>query len=353
MDFDSEQFDLDAFQERERLRLERRAKREAERRAAMIRLAFRATAFLLIIAAVIAVISVSCKDKGEKGGASTALDANNDLQNVSSAVPLPNDSLNMINIGAEIGSQFVVVLNKDSNQVVAAKAHKQKMYPASTTKIMTALVAYENIEDLAATFTMTTEIIDPLYRQNATLAGFLNEEAVTMRDLFYGTILPSGAEAAEGLALAAAGSLDAFVALMNEKVAELGLTGTHFSNVTGLHSEENYSTAYDIAVILKAALEIPFLKEVLSAYQYTTAATPQNPNGIALTGTLFSYMYGTEPEGATILGGKTGYVTESGYCIASYGRSDTGTEYICVTGKGESRWPAVYDQIDLYTNYAK
>lgn len=350
MDFETEQFDLDAFHERERRRLERRAKREAERRAALIRLIFRAVAVVLVIAAVIAVFSVACKDKtpSESGGAK---DTASNIDNSPKTPPLPKDSASLANIGGEIGSQYVVVINRDTNEVVAAKAHKQKMYPASTTKIMTALVAYENIADMNATFTMTTEIIDPLYRQNATLAGFLNGEAVTMRDLIYGTILPSGAEAAEGLALATAGSLDAFVALMNEKVAELGLTGTHFDNVTGLHSEQNYSTAYDIAVILKAALEIPFLKEVLSAYHYTTAATPQNPNGITLTGTLFSYMYGTEPEGATVSGGKTGYVTESGYCIASFGYSDTGAEYICVTGKGESRWPAVYDQIDLYTNY--
>ena len=85
----------------------------------------------------------------------------------------------------------------------------------------------------------------------------------------------------------------------------------------------------------------------------SVSSTPQHPDGIQLTSTLFSYMYGTEPEGADILGGKTGFVSESGYCIASFGASESGTEYVCVTLNGNGLWPTVYDQIDLYTSYAK
>ncbi len=333
-----------------------RKRRERERKMAMLRLLLRAILLIIIIVFSVVLLNKACKND-EKSNTdvshnSSALDAEVTVSDVPQTPTVPTEAVSMSTLGSDINSEYAAVIRLDTNEVIAAKNLHQRMYPASTTKIMTALVAYENAENLDNTFIMTTELIDPLYKAEATLAGFVDGEAVTIRDLLYGTILPSGAEAAEGVAIATAGSVENFVALMNQKATELGLRDTHFSNVTGLHDEQNYSTAYDIAVILKAAMEIPFCRELLSAYQYTTSPTAQHPDGIALTGTLFSYMYGTEPEGANILGGKTGYVYESGYCIASFGKAESGTEYICVTGKAESRWPAVYDQINIYTAYA-
>ena len=219
---------------------------------------------------------------------------------------------------------------------------------------MTLLVAAENITDFEDTFTMTLDITDPLFVAGASVAGFLNGEEVTMTDLLYGTILPSGADAAMGLAIKVAGSEKAFVKLMNEKVKELRLQNTHFANVTGLHDEENYSSAYDMAIILDAAMQNELCRTVLSTYQHTTRVTEQNPEGILLSSTLFTYMYGDEPETATILGGKTGFVNESGYCIASFGKAnESQNEYIVVTLGNSARWPAFYGQIDLYKEFAK
>ncbi len=247
-----------------------------------------------------------------------------------------------------------IIVRKSDNTVIAARDAHKRAYPASTTKIMTLLVAVENIADFNDTFTMTLAVTDPLFVAEASVAGFLNNEVVSMTDLLYGTILPSGADAAMGLAIKVAGGEKAFVKLMNDKVEELGLKNTHFDNVTGLHSEQNYSTAYDMAVILDAALQNEMCKKVLSTYQHTTAITTQHPEGILLSSTLFSYMYGDEPETATILGGKTGFVNESGYCIASYGKAnESGTEYIVVTLGNSARWPAFYGQIDLYKEFAK
>ena len=255
---------------------------------------------------------------------------------------------------SENDAKYGIVINKTTGTVVAARNPHEKAYPASTTKIMTLLVAVENIKDMNDTFTMTLDITDPLYVAEASVAGFLNGEVIGMKDLLYGTILPSGADASMALALKVSGSEEEFVKLMNKKVKDLGLKNTHFDNVTGLHSEQNYSTAYDMAVILDAALRNDVCKEVLSTYQYTTAKTPQNPDGIPLSSTLFSYMYGTEPETATILGGKTGFVNQSGYCIASYGKAnENNNEYIVVTLGNSARWPAFYGQIDLYKEFAK
>ena len=247
-----------------------------------------------------------------------------------------------------------VIVSLKENKVIAERDANKRLYPASTTKIMTLLVAAENIKDMNDTFTMTLAITDPLYIAEASVAGFLNGEVVNMKDLLYGCILPSGADAATALAIKTAGSEENFVKLMNEKVKELGLKNTNFTNVTGLHNEKNYSSAYDMASILKAALGNDICREVLSTYRYTTAKTPQNPDGIPLSSTLFDYMYGTEPETATILGGKTGFVNESGYCIASYGKANqNGNEYIVVTLGNSSKWPAFHGQIDLYKQFAK
>ena len=251
-------------------------------------------------------------------------------------------------------AEFGIIINKETGTVVAERKATERAFPASTTKIMTLLTAVDLISDYNDTFTMSYEITDPLFVEEASVAGFLDGEKVNMTDLLYGTILPSGADAAMGLAVKLAGSEEAFVELMNQKVAELGLSDTHFDNVTGLYSENNYSTAYDMAIILDTALENEICKKVLSTYQYTTAKTPEHPDGIPLSSTLFTYMYGTEPETATILGGKTGYVNESGYCIASYGsNNENGNEYIVITFNNSARMPAFFGQIDLYKEFAK
>ncbi len=261
---------------------------------------------------------------------------------------------NTADIPSTNDAKYAIIIDKKDNSVIAQRKAKERAYPASTTKIMTLLTAVDLIEDYSDTFTMSLAITDPLFTEGASVAGFLDGEAVNMTDLLYGTILPSGADAAMGLAVKLAGSEEAFVGLMNKKAEELGLTDTHFDNVTGLHSENNYSTAYDMAIILDTALQNEICKKVLSTYQYTTASTSHHPEGILLSSTLFTYMYGTEPETATILGGKTGYVNESGYCIASYGENnESKNRYIVVTFGNSARMPAFFGQIDLYKEFAK
>lgn len=251
-----------------------------------------------------------------------------------------------------VQSESVIFINADSNEVVAQKNSSARLYPASTTKIMTLLVAVENTTDFDDTFEMTYAITDPLYRQNATVAGFSSGEKPTITDMLYGTILPSGADAAIGLALKISGSEEGFVALMNQKVKELGLKNTHFENVSGLHSENHYTTVEDMAVIVRAAFDNEICRKVLSTYKYTTSPTPQHPEGINLSATIFNYMYGTEPDGADIQGGKTGYTQEAGYCIASFGVTNSGENVFCVAFKAPSKWPAFYDQIKLYSLYS-
>ena len=260
----------------------------------------------------------------------------------------------------DISSDYAILIDLENNTVLASKKGDEKMYPASMTKMMTLIVAAEHAENLDDTFEMTTAITDPLFLENASVAGFLNGEQVTLRDLMYGLILPSGADCAVALALYTAGSEAAFADMMNEKVAELGLKNTHFMNPTGLHDENQYSTCHEIALILEYALRDDFMRTVLSTYKYTTEKTPQHPDGITLYSTMQSRMYGNEAPGMFILGGKTGYTTEAGTCLASYAvKYDKDTEkeddlksktpgYIFVSAHGGNVWAPIFDAINMY-----
>ncbi len=251
-----------------------------------------------------------------------------------------------------VDADYALLMDVTDNRVLAAKGADVRAYPASVTKVMTLLVAVENIKDFTDTYTMTYAVTDPLYIANATVAGFSNNEAVTMEDMLYGTILPSGADACLGLALYVAGSEEAFVELMNARALEMGLKNTHFTNTSGLHHRDHYTTAEDMAVILRVAMENEHCRQVLSTYRYTTSSTPQHPEGIQLESTLFSRMYGSEPDGATVVAGKTGYTDQAGNTLVSYAEGLDGHDYILVTLKGSNRWGAIHDAIDLYTEFS-
>lgn len=219
------------------------------------------------------------------------------------------------------------------------------------TKVMTALVACEQITDWDATFTMTQAIIDPLFLSDATMAGFVNGEEVSMTDLVYGALLPSGAEATEALAQTIAGSTEGFVALMNEKAAELGLTNTHFVNDSGLHDEDHYTTVREMAVILEAAMANERCRAALSAVSYTSAPTTQNPEGVAMLN-KFLYRIGQYELGdAAVEGAKTGFTSQAMNCCASFGTAANGRPVVCVTAHAWTGDFCVEDHIALYTTY--
>ena len=257
-----------------------------------------------------------------------------------------------VTLGDAVDSQYAVLITADTSTVIAQKNRNARIHPASLTKIMSLIVAYEAIDDLSETFCVTSNIIDPLYLAEATLAGFAPGEEVTVQDLLYGMILPSGAEASVSLAIHTAGSEEAFVERMNEKAKEMGLTSTHFTNCSGLHDADHYSTCTEMAMILAYAMQYPLCREILSTYKYTTAPTPKHPEGVLLTSTMFSRVYGDEPTGATIVAGKTGYTHQAHHCLASYAERDRdGAGFILVTVDASGKFEPVFDAIHVYSDY--
>ncbi|MGN0415618.1 MAG: D-alanyl-D-alanine carboxypeptidase family protein [Agathobacter sp.] len=250
-------------------------------------------------------------------------------------------------------SEHGILIDVDSGEILAQKGARERISPASMTKILTVLVAAEHIttEQLTDKVTITKDITDYSYSNGCSNTGYEVDEQVTVEDLFYGTILPSGADSAVALAVYVAGSHEAFVELMNEKLEELGLSeSTHFTNCVGLYDEDHYSTVYDMAVILKAATDIEWCRQVLSAHTYTTSSTKQHPEGLTVSNWFLRRIEDKDTHGE-VLCAKTGFVAQSGSCAASLANDEEGEEYLCVTAGSTSSWRCIYDQVDIYDRY--
>lgn len=254
--------------------------------------------------------------------------------------------------GDTLYSENVVLVDLSENSIVAQKGAFDRINPASMTKVLTVLVAAEHIKNLDDTFTMTLEITDYGYMHDCSSAGFEKDETITVRDLFYGTVLPSGADAAVGLATYVAGSQESFVELMNQKLEELGLADTaHMTNCVGIYDENHYCTLYDMAMIMEAAIDNDLCREVLSAHIYTTSETEQHPEGIELSN-WFLRRIEDKDSGGEVICGKTGYVVQSKNCAVSYDVDENGTGFVCVTAGAGSVWQCIYDHAGLYKQFS-
>lgn len=263
-----------------------------------------------------------------------------------------NISDNVSYISSEnVLSNYAILLNLDTGDVVANKDGTERINPASMTKILTLLVAAEHITSLDDTFEMTQAISDFVYINDCSAVGFSVGETISVKDMLYGTILPSGGDAAMCLAEYIAGSQEAFVDMMNEKLKELGLSDTaHFTNCIGIYNEDHYCTLLDMAMILKAAEENSLCHEILNARTYTTSNTTEHPKGITVSNWFMRRIEDKDTHGE-VVGAKTGFVNQSGCCGASYQISNDGTHYICVTADAWSSWRCIYDHVEIYDVY--
>ena len=257
-----------------------------------------------------------------------------------------------VDVISDVDSGYAILISLSENRVLAARQSHTRMYPASMTKVLTVLVASEHLggeQHLDDIFTMTQAIEGFSYENGCSNVGFSVGERIRIEDLFYGTILPSGADAAMGLAEYTAGDQESFVRMMNEKLDDLGIAGTtHFTNCIGIYDDDHYSTAADMAVIMNAAINDPLCLKVLSEHTYTTTATSYHPEGIQVSN-WFLRRIEDKQETGIVLSGKTGFVKESLNCAVSYAKDEDGRGYICCTGYAHGGWKAIYDHVRLYT----
>ncbi len=231
----------------------------------------------------------------------------------------------------QLHSAQALLVRRSDGAVLFQRQADSPMYPASLTKIMTALVALETLPDLDTQVCLTPDIFPPLEEASASLAGFSPGEWVTVRDLLYGCLLSSGAECSVALARLSAGTEAAFVQKMNERARQLDMANTHFTNACGLHDPDHVSTAHDLALLLDAALANPTFRQIFTTWHYQASVTPQHPEGLPLSSTLADELPPEALRSGVILGGKTGFTSQAGLCLATL--SCLGTdEYILITG---------------------
>ena len=261
---------------------------------------------------------------------------------------------NTVTLPDDFPSEFAIVIDAESGEVLAQRKSEEVINPASMTKILTLLVAAETITDWDATFTMTIDITDYCFVNDCSVVGYMVDEVIPVKELLYGCIMSSGADACLALANVACGSHEAFVAKMNEKLVELGISDTaHFTNCVGLYDKDHHCTVEDMAILMRAVLENELCREVMASRIYKTAPTAQHPEGQDLSNWFIRRIEDKELGDITVKGAKTGFVNQSGCCAVSYGERSDGHGYYVVTGNAYSQWRSIYDHADLYAKYCQ
>ena len=219
-------------------------------------------------------------------------------------------------LGKNLYSTNYIFLDADTGQVLSAKKQDEQISIASLTKMMTVLLAIENSSSLNQTVTITDEMIDGLYEEQASVTGYVTGDTATVLDLCYAAAIPSAADAANALAIQIGGSFEKFYQMMNDKAAQLGMDHTVFKSAHGLDREGQYSTVEDVSKLLRYALQNPTFKEIFSTKEHTTQATTYYPFGIPLASTIWAYADTYGYNLSNLSGGKTGYTLQAGRCIA-------------------------------------
>lgn len=222
----------------------------------------------------------------------------------------------------KINSNKAIIYDLTEDKILYEKNANEQTNIASLTKIMTTITAIEKIENLNEEVIITEEILDTVSKK-ASIAGLKKNDKVTYKDLLYASMLPSGADATNSLAILLSGSIDNFVKDMNDKASKLGMKNTHFVNVTGLDEEGHYSTASDIKILLEYSLENKTFKEIFTTREYKLS------NKLKVKSTILKYE-SKKINTSKIIGSKTGFTKKAGLCLASL-MEDEGHEIIVIT----------------------
>ena len=241
-------------------------------------------------------------------------------------VPESDTDLNTDGVNAAAFGLF----DTTNGTVVSQGAIFDKVYPASTTKVLTCLLALE-LGDLDSVVTVPQE--SDIQVSGSSMADLMPGDQLTLRDLLYGLMVPSGNDAAVAIAYHISGSLDDFTALMNERAHMIGATGSHFTNPHGLPEDDHYPTAYDMYLILNEAMKNPEFAQFASQKEYTATVTSADGTVRSVTWTNGNgFLAGnfSLPEGVTLEAGKTGHTNAAGFCLVLSETVGDGDELISV-----------------------
>lgn len=228
--------------------------------------------------------------------------------------------------------------NLATNTVVYAKNIYQKLYPASTTKILTAYITLKYCENLDVLVTVSDHAADQA--SDSSVCGVKAGDVMSLRDLLYGMMLRSGNDAAIAIAEHISGSEEAFAELMNQEAAVLGATQSHFVNPNGLPDPDHYTSVYDLYLMFNAALKNELFLNIISTKSYDVSYT--DAQGAAVeknweNTNLYLSGHAKAPDGFTVIGGKTGTTGEAGYCLVLYSQNSQGQPIISIVLKADGK----------------
>lgn len=250
------------------------------------------------------------------------------------AQPGATNSTNVIAAGSDApatNAEAALLISPDSGMVLYEKNADERRFPASTTKIMTALITLERVSDLNETVTAEASDFELLSADSST-ANIKEGERVTVEDLLYALMLPSANEAAYMLARHVGGTYEEFINLMNQRAQELGCTGTHFSNPCGLHGDDHYTTARDLYKIAYAAMQDETFRDIVSTVQHRMAKTNMHEERTILTTNKLILSSYAEYAYNRCLGVKTGNTSQAGNCFVGYAEYGDAKLYSVVMG---------------------
>lgn len=248
--------------------------------------------------------------------------------------------------GEAVQSGAAVVMDLNTNTFLYSKNAEEKCYPASITKIMTAMVALEN-GNLQDEITFSEAVYD--LEEGSSHVGIQPGEKMTLEQALYALMLESANDAGMGIAEHIAGSVDAFAQMMNEKAEALGCINTHFTNPHGLHNEEHYTCARDMAVIAQAAYEIPEFRKMVSCTLETCPETNMTEEARYFVNHHKMLHEESEYYADWCTGGKTGYTSDAWNTLVTYGEKN-GRRQVCVVLRvpGSAK---TYEETRLLMNY--
>ncbi|MBQ1439798.1 MAG: D-alanyl-D-alanine carboxypeptidase, partial [Solobacterium sp.] len=259
----------------------------------------------------------------------------------------------------DLHCDYVYLIDPDTGQTLIDRRSEEQMYPASLTKVMTSIIAIEEIPDPEnVTIEFTQEMLNGLIAANANRAGFLPGDEPTALDHIYGDLLPSGADCSRALAFYIAGDEEAFVELMNEKAAELGMHDTHFVNTSGLHDDDHYTTCRDMMTLYLYCMKNETFMDILKTQVHTSVPVLHFPDGLGMTNFVLMYINQADPQYQNyeipgFIAGKSGYTIEGQYTLVSNAEIN-GMNLVMVNGHGyvEPHYPAsIEDSATVYNWY--
>ena len=260
-----------------------------------------------------------------------------------------NDDIGVSQVDSRVASAGGA-FNLDKQDVVYAQSIHEKMYPASTTKILTCYIAceYGNLDDY---FTVSANAVDQ--ESDSSVCDLKAGDVISLNDLLYGLMLRSGNDAAIAIAEGISSDVDSFVELMNKTASEIGATNSHFVTPNGLHDENHYTTVYDMYLILNKALENETFYKVFTSSKYVTKYMS---GGVATTQEWVStnkYLNNSvsTPSGFTVLGGKTGTTGAAGYCLVLYSENENHERIISIVFNADCRSNLYLLMNEILSNY--